>query len=160
MNITSARNPRYASADGSLIDVLATVETGEEWPFTAKANEPGTSGAIYVRAAAGEFGTIAPHIPPPSPVPRSITRRQCSLQLNASGFISLSEAHAMAKSAEPPAFIEAVFEQLSSDDRLRAEIDFAANTYERSNPLLIGIMTATGATSAEIDDFFRAAVLL
>ena len=160
MNITSARNPRYASADGALIDVLATVETGEEWPFTAKAGEPGIGGQIHARALAGEFGAVASYVAPPSPVPRSITRRQCALQLNASGYISLSEAHAMARDAEPPTFISGIFAQLSPDDLLRAEIDFAANSYERSNPLLVGVMTATGATSAEIDDFFRAAVLL
>lgn len=160
MNILSARNPRYSSPDGSLVDLLITVEDGEEWPFTAKAGEPGHTGQLHARAMAGEFGPVSAYVARPVPVPASITRRQCALQLNIAGYISMSEARDMAKSAEPPAFIESVFAQLSSDDRLRAEIDFAANTYERSNPLLVGVMSASGATPAQIDDFFRAAVLL
>lgn len=165
MNILSARNPRYSSPDGSLVDLLITVESGEEWPFTAKAGEAGHTGQLHARATAGEFGPVAAYVPPAQPpsqatVPSVITRRQCALQLNIAGYISMSEARDMAKSAEPPAFIDSVFAQLSSDDRLRAEIDFAANTYERSNPLLVGVMSASGATPAQIDDFFRAAVLL
>ena len=94
------------------------------------------------------------------PVPQSITRRQCAKRLLAMGMISGEEALAMTRTGTPPAMIAASFAQLSPDDAVLAEIDFAADTYMRSNPLLINLMEATGASEREIDDFFREAALL
>lgn len=98
--------------------------------------------------------------PPVDRVPQSITRRQCAKRLLAMGMISGEEALLMTRHGEPPAAIAASFAQLSPDDAVLAEIDFAADTYMRSNPLLINLMEATGASEREIDDFFREAALL
>ena len=95
-------------------------------------------------------------------VPVSITRRQCALQLLALQYITSEEALAMTKSAEVPAAVAAVFDQavangtMTAEQRVLAEIDFAAANYYRSNSLL-GLM---GLTEAEIDQFFIAAAQL
>lgn len=94
------------------------------------------------------------------PVPASITRRQCAKRMLMMGLISGEEALAMTRHGEPPAMVAAMFQQLSPEDAVLAEIDFAADTYQRTNPLLINLMLATGAGEREIDDFFREAAQL
>lgn len=94
-------------------------------------------------------------------VPESITRRQCALQLLNEGMITVTEAKAMVKTGDMPTMVANLVSQLSTqDERDRAEIDFAADSYLRSNPLLVGLMTAAGATEADIDQFFVDAAVL
>jgi len=106
-----------------------------------------------------EEGNIPePYIPPPPPVPQSITRRQCAIELRERTLITPLEALNMTKTATPPAMIQTIFDAMSENDKILAETDFAADTYLRTNPLLIQIMSSSGATEEEIDDFFRSAV--
>ena len=98
--------------------------------------------------------------PPTEPVPQSITRRQCARQLLDMGLIDGPEALSMTKYGEPPSVVASVFSMLSTEDALSAAIDFAADTYTRSNTLLISIMLAIGATEAGIDLFFIEAAKL
>jgi hypothetical protein len=86
-------------------------------------------------------------------VPASITRRQCALQLISLGVITPTEALNMVKTATVPAAIAAIFAGMQEDQRILAEIDFAADNYYRNNNLL-GLM---GLSSQEIDQFFIAA---
>jgi hypothetical protein len=94
-----------------------------------------------------------------APSPDSITRRQCALQLLATQTITAQEALAMTKSAEVPAAVAAILDQAVADQlmtpeqRILAEIDFAAANYFRDNPLL-GMM---GLTPEQLDQFFIAA---
>jgi hypothetical protein len=111
-----------------------------------------TTGAITV-----DEDFVAPSFPVTIVVPASITRRQCARQLFESKMISGPEMVAMTATGTPPAMLEQVFSKMPETDQWIARADFAADTYERSNPLLVGIMTASGATPAEIDDFFREA---
>ena len=104
-----------------------------------------------------EGNTPEPYIPPPPPVPQSITRRQCAVELRERQLIAPSEALNMTKTATPPAMIQIIFDTMTDNDKILAETDFAADNYMRTNPLLIQIMTSSGATEEEIDDFFRSA---
>lgn len=92
---------------------------------------------------------------PPSYVPQAITRRQCAIELREQQLITPQEALDMTRIGLPPAMIQTYFDTMTETDRIIAETDFAAETYERSNPLLIQIMTASGATEEDIDNFFR-----
>lgn len=100
-------------------------------------------------------GTIDPYVPPPPPVPGMITRRQCAVEMRERSMITPLECLNMTKNADIPAFVETIFSAMSPEDRILAETDFAAANYYRDNPLLVAMMTATGATSADIDQFFR-----
>jgi hypothetical protein len=91
------------------------------------------------------------------PVPQTITRRQCARELYTLKMITGPEMVAMTATGTPPALIERVFKALPEADQWIARADFAADTYERSNPLLVGIMKASGATEAAIDEFFTKA---
>jgi hypothetical protein len=94
-----------------------------------------------------------------TPVPAFIIRRQAALQLYAMSYISAQEALDMVKTATLPQSIEAVFDSLvtdgswTADQRILAEIDFAASNYYRDNSLL----ALMGLTSEQIDQFFIAA---
>jgi hypothetical protein len=102
--------------------------------------------------------TVDPATLPP-PVPESITRRQAALQLLAMKVITAQEALDMTKTAAVPAAISAVFDaQVANgvwtpEQRILAEIDFAAIGYYRSNSLL----ALMGLSEKEIDGFFIAA---
>ena len=102
-----------------------------------------------------EGNTPEPYIPPPPPVPQQITRRQCAIELRERSLITPTEALDMTKYGDVPAMISQVFSTMTDADRIIAETDFAADTYERTNPLLIQVMTSTGASEEDIDDFFR-----
>lgn len=86
-------------------------------------------------------------------VPKSITRRQCALQLLSMQAITPAEALAMTKSGDVPAAVSAVFSQMPEQDRILAEIDFAADNYYRNNTLL----NLMGLTSNQVNEFFIAA---
>ena len=98
-----------------------------------------------------------PYVPPPPPIPQSITRRQCAIELRERTLITPQEALAMTKYGDVPLMISNYFQSMSNTDIIKAETDFAADTYLRSNPLLIQVMTASGANTQQIDDFFRSA---
>jgi len=93
--------------------------------------------------------------PIPVPVPASITRRQCAIQLREMGMITPLEALNMTKNGDLPAMITQAFASFTSDQRIIAETDFAADTYMRGNQLLNTLMTAIGHTKEETDQFFR-----
>jgi hypothetical protein len=132
----------------------------------AAVDSPPGNGRILVNAdsvvqigwtyIAGAF--VVPPAPPAEPtpvrVPGSVTRRQCALQLLSMGTVTPQEALDMVKTAAVPAAVSAVFAaNFNAEQRILAEIDFAADNYYRSNSLL-GLM---GLTGAQIDEFFIAA---
>ena len=88
----------------------------------------------------------------------AITRRQCAIELRERQLITPTEALNMTRTGIPPAMIQSIFDTMTDTDRILAETDFAADNYIRTNELLNQIMTSTGATEEEIDDFFRSAV--
>lgn len=90
----------------------------------------------------------------PTPVPETITRRQCALQLLAMGLINGPAAVEMVRNGTPPTYIADYFATLPESARYIAEIDFAAQTYSRSNPLLEMLAASQGL---QIDNFFREA---
>lgn len=158
-----ARNPVWANAEQSLItlEVDFSFITDEWVSFTASPDDSTDYGPeLFARAVAGDFGVIGAYVAPPmppAPVPQAITRRQCARQLFESQMITGPEMVAMTATGTPPAMIEQIFSQMPEEAQWIALADFAADTYERSNPLLVGIMTASGATPNDIDNFFREA---
>jgi len=66
MQLEYAKDPRWANADQTLIDLIIKWDSiPEELPFTADPNDVEEYGRqIYAAAAAGQFGTVAPYIAP------------------------------------------------------------------------------------------------
>lgn len=138
------RNPKYATPNGSLIDVeLNHPEYG--WiPFTASPDDEEQHGRdIYAAAHAGEYGPVAAHGAEPAPepvIPHSVTRRQGRLALLGVG--KLDQVEAMIAAIEDPV------------ERRAAEIEYEADTWERSNAFLQAMWAQLGGTEAELDALF------
>jgi len=94
---------------------------------------------------------------PPPPVPATITRRQCALQLLTIGMITGPEAVEMTRSGLPPASVQAAFDQMPEPNRTMVLIDFAAANYYRASPLIPSLVASAGMTEADVDAFFIAA---
>lgn len=89
------------------------------------------------------------------PVPQVISRRQCAAEMFARSLISSSEAIAMSTTGTPPAMVETMLAALPEPEQTYARIDFGAPNYDRANPLLVALMSGTGADTEAIDQFFR-----
>jgi hypothetical protein len=74
MNVESIHSPVYIDNTGNRIDCMVKFETlPMEVPFTADANDVEEHGrTIYAALIAGEYGPIAPYVPPPAQVPPSV----------------------------------------------------------------------------------------
>jgi hypothetical protein len=64
-----ANTPVYGNAEGTSIQlVVKWAEFNEEMPFAATSYDTMPHGVdLYNRASEGEFGAIAPYVPPPVP---------------------------------------------------------------------------------------------
>lgn len=82
MNVITASNPVWSNAENTAIDLLVQFDTFSTLiPFTANPADITPYGReIFARAVAGEFGPIAPYIPPPPP-PSPTTDGQNSPQV-------------------------------------------------------------------------------
>jgi hypothetical protein len=65
-NIISVANPVFATADGTAIDCVLQLDAFPmPVPFTASVNDVEEHGRqIYAKILAGEYGEIAPYVPP------------------------------------------------------------------------------------------------
>jgi hypothetical protein len=66
--IESASNPKYMSEDGTSIHLdVKFAEFNQVLPFNAIPTDSAQHGVeLFNRAKAGEFGTVAPYVAPPS----------------------------------------------------------------------------------------------
>lgn len=149
---------RAAIVTDGVVTNIILIPSGSSWTPDTGTLVTGVADTVNIgdTYANGIFTPATPILP----VPSSITRRQCARALFARQMISGPEMVAMAATGTPPAMILAAFSAFPEAERWVALTDFAAATYLRTNPLLVGIMTSTGASSADIDDFFRAAASL
>lgn len=72
--VEALTNPIYADASGDVINCEITFDNiGNPLPFTANANDVEEHGrAVYAALVAGEYGPIAPYVPPPAQVPPNV----------------------------------------------------------------------------------------
>jgi hypothetical protein len=68
LTIQYAKDPVYVNAEGTFINLIVKFdEFEEELPFGASPNDCEEHGReLFARAKAGEFGTVAPYVPPAS----------------------------------------------------------------------------------------------
>jgi hypothetical protein len=66
LTVQYAKNPVYLNEEKTFINLIVKFEEfAEEMPFGASSNDPEPHGVdLYNRAVAGEFGEVAPYVPP------------------------------------------------------------------------------------------------
>lgn len=82
----------------------------------------------------------------PGPIPATCTRRQGRLALLQAGYLTAVE-QAIVSIADPA-------------QRVAAQIEYEADTWERDNAFLQGMWAQLGGTAEQLDDLFRLAVTL
>ncbi len=112
----------------------------------AKAAEYGTPLDEYEPLLAEWVASYEPPPPTPAPVPATCTRRQGRLALLQVGYLAAVE-QAIAAIEDPV-------------QRMAAQIEYEADTWERNNPFLQGMWARLGGTPDQLDDLFRLAVTL
>ena len=85
-------------------------------------------------------------VEPPAPVPQSCTNRQAKLALIELGFYTQA-TDLLAANTDPV-------------ERLKAEVEWDAPTFERASPFLNNVWAQLGGTQEQLDDAFRLAVTL
>lgn len=139
MKVLSATNPKYTSCG---VELEVEFEGLGLVPFHAVPTDPKDSNSyqLYHRAVAGEFGDIAPYIPPSPVVPQVITARQGKLTLLDYGIY------------------QNVIDYIASipgEAGIRAKISWeAATEFNRNDPVLAAITQALNLNSEEIDQMF------
>jgi len=70
LTIQYAKDPVWNNTEHNAIHLTVKFdEIPEELPFLATPNDPMPYGVeLYNNAVAGDYGTIAPYVPPPEPV--------------------------------------------------------------------------------------------
>ena len=73
LTLQYAKDPVYADVDETVIALIVKwEECAEEMPFGATPWDTEEYGRdLYARAKAGEFGEVAPYVPPPNSQPTS-----------------------------------------------------------------------------------------
>jgi hypothetical protein len=73
LTIQYAKDPVWANDTNTAINLIVKfVEIADELPFTATPNDPMSYGVeLFNNAVAGDYGVIAPYIPP-EPVPPAL----------------------------------------------------------------------------------------
>ena len=90
-----------------------------------------------------EGNTPEPYVPPPPPVPQRVTRRQGRLALLESG--KLAEVEGMIAGIEDPV------------EQMAAQIEYEADTWERSNLFLQSMWALVSDPKPPLDDLFTLA---
>lgn len=116
MQIEYAKNPVWANAEHTLIDLITKWDgIDQELPFTASPTDVEEHGrAIFAAAQAGEYGTVAEYVPPPAPTPEELAeqaRAQRNQLLAESDWTQLPDARAAmgaGKAAEWDAYRQAL----------------------------------------------------
>jgi hypothetical protein len=69
MQLEYAKDPRWANADHTMIDLTIKWDgINEEYPFTASPTDCEAHGrAIFEQASQGAFGPVAEYVAPPQP---------------------------------------------------------------------------------------------
>lgn len=107
-------------------------------------------------------GVVNPYVPPPPPVPETISDRQFFQQAAIAGLITQAEALAAVQTGTVPAVLMNVINALpDAMQKFAAEMMLAGATqFNRHHPLTEAVGAALSWTPEQIDQFFIAAAAL
>ena len=124
-------------------------------------DDPRNRDRIEYEAWLDAGGVPDPYVPPPEPVPATISDRQFFQQLAIAKVISQEEALAAVKTGDIPSALSGFIAALPDAARFNAEMLLSGATlFQRAHPLTDAIAAAQGMKPEQVDDFFRAAAAL
>lgn len=140
MQIKNVRNPQWANAEHTVINVVLDTDAYGEIPFSASPDDVETHGReIFADAVAGKFGPIAEYIPPVVPVviPQEISKAQGIATLMDYGYWPAVNTY-LTTQAPPETLI----------------LFNAVTVFNRASPLLLQMQAMLGIPDAEVDQMF------
>ena len=152
MQIKNVKNPQWANAEHTLIDVTLETDTYGEIPFSASPDDVEAHGReIFADAVAGKFGPIGEHVPLVIvvPVPQAVTRYQGRATLLQMGLLDDIDAHYAALPIDTPD------PEVNLNNRIAKERWDGILNFERNSAELAAIATLFNLTEAQVDDLFR-----
>jgi hypothetical protein len=144
-------------------ELIAAGLGGLPFAWIAETGEINGRASLTTQQNAAPDAVIAAHDPTKQRVvvPQQISDRQFFQQLAVQGIIGQADALAAVKTGAMPADLQALINQLPADQQFAATMLISgATVFERNHPLTVGIGTAYGWSSAQIDALFIAAAAL
>ena len=163
MKYTSVTNPRWANAEHTMIDCMVLFDSiGTEIPFGASPDDVEEHGReIFARAAAGEFGPVAEHVPRPPKVPEAVSTRQFYQQLALDGEISLEEAIAAVKTGALPSRFRSLVDSLNGPEKINTVFAVVGSEeVNRKDPAITRIVAELGWSTEKFNRLFTEAAKL
>lgn len=149
--ITSARNPVWANAQHTILDLMVAIG-GAEMPFSASASDTERAGReLFESAVRGDFGVIAPYVPPVEPpaqeststVPQSVTRFQAKAALSL-----MTDREGTSQLSNVETYIAA------KADALTKLAWTEALSFIRTSPMVLAVAAMLELTETQLDDLF------
>ena len=140
MQIKNVRNPQWANAEHTKINVALETDVFGEIPFSASPDDVEAHGReIFAEAVAGRFGPIAEYVPPVVPVvvPQEISKAQGIATLMENGYW--------------PA-VNTYFTTQASPETLT--LFNAVTVFNRTSPLLLQLQALLEISDAGVDQMF------
>lgn len=130
-------------------------------PAWVRANTPELPDSKVARWAGDAWAIIDPPLPPPEPVPETISSRQFFQQLAIEGVISEDDALAYVSTGVlPKAMLDAIG-QLPAEQQFAVKMAvIGANTFDRHNPMTAQLGMILGKDDAALDELWQKAFVL
>ena len=145
MQIKNVKNPQWANAEHTLIDVTLETDAYGEIPFSASPNDVEAHGrGIFADVVAGKFGPIAEYVPPVVPVvvPQEISKAQ--------GIVVMSEVPV--GDSNLWLTVKAYFD--TEADEISRDLFKAVTVFNRQSPMLNALKDRFGLDDAALDLLF------
>lgn len=145
LKIVTATSLKWTNAAHTSFDCTVTFEGLDPMPYHAVKGDSVAHGAeLFTRGAAGEFGTIAEYVAPPTPIPQRVSAAQGGIALiNAS---LMDAVQTVVDATDTPASVKWAWTH--------------AQDWDRSSSALAYLAGKAGITDAQMDDLFVAAAAI
>ena len=140
----------HAFIRNGIVENIASSKPPAGWSI------PGMSVIESDTAKIGDIYAGTSFTTPAAFVPKALSRRQFIIGMLNEGFITSAEADALSATGAIPTPFAAVVSQLPAQQQVAARVTIrTATEFYRDNALILAGLSVVGATTTQLDDFFR-----
>jgi hypothetical protein len=140
----------YAFIRNNIVENIAPNAPPAGWSI------PGMSVVQSDTVKVGDIYDGSTFTTPGAPVPKALSRRQFIIGMLNENFITSAEADALSATGAIPTPFAAVVSQLPAQQQVAARVTIrTATEFYRDNALMLAGLSVVGATTTQLDEFFR-----